>query len=146
MDIMGLSKRVIDSFQQLNPKSANATTDITSVPLNINWQASKSEKLQDIAARFDVSALPLNELLPLQEALSDAGFIQPHELRAKSMLPSLAYQHMQTGPLDVEQAINDKLQQMKGQTTALAAHREAQHLLVVIKNLRSARESGSAAA
>jgi hypothetical protein len=144
MDIMGLSKRVIDSFQQLTPKPNH--TEKISQPLEIDWQISKGEKLQNLAARYDVSALPLNDLIPLQEDLSAAGFIQPHELRAKAMLPSLAYQHMQSGPIDVEQAISEKLQHMKGQTAVLAAHREGQHLLVVIKNLRSAREQSNAAA
>lgn len=144
MDIMGLSKRVIDSFQQLNPKTS--TIEKASQPLTLDWQLSKGEKLQNIAARYDVAALPVSDLIPLQEELSDAGFIQPHELRAKAMLPGLAYQHMQSGPLDLEAAISEKLQQMKGQTAVLAAHREGQHLLVVIKNLRSAREFGNAAA
>ncbi|NVK39312.1 MAG: hypothetical protein HWE18_15400 [Gammaproteobacteria bacterium] len=146
MDIFGLPKRMMQQFGQLTqvdkaqPVSKQAPTNNADMALS-----SMSERIDYLAQTFDVKALEVKDILPLQSALTENNFIQPHQVRAQGLLTQLAYQHYQAGPMDLENALENHLAGLKEKTSVLADYKEGQHVLNVVRNLASAREPMHAA-
>lgn len=146
MDIFGLPKRMMQQFGQMTqvdkaqPVSKQAPTNNADMALS-----SMSERIDYLAQTFDVKALEVKDILPLQSALTENNFIQPHQVRAQGLLTQLAYQHYQAGPMDLENALENHLAGLKEKTSVLADYKEGQHVLNVVRNLASAREPMHAA-
>lgn len=141
MDILGLPKRMMQQFEQMThvessptiaPKKESVSTDMA--------LSSMGERINYIAREFDVKALEMKDILPLQTALTEYGVIQSHQVRAQGLLTQLAYQHQQTGPMDLEQSLETHLDQLKGKPAVLADYQEGKHVLNVVRNLASARD------
>lgn len=149
MDIMGLSKRMFDHLGQMSPKRTDASntttaTDQTAKSTQV-LTGSVSQQLQQIAQRFDVKSLNVSDIIPLQQALKDSGLISETQVRAQGMLTQMAYHHYESGPMNLENALQEHMGRMKERPTVLADHRESQHLMNIIKNLQSARAEIDAA-
>jgi len=146
MDIFGLPKRMMQQFGQMTqvdkaqPVSKQVPTNNADMALS-----SMSERIDYLAQTFDVKALEVKDILPLQSALTENNFIQPHQVRAQGLLTQLAYQHYQAGPMDLENALENHLAGLKEKTSVLADYKEGQHVLNVVRNLASAREPMHAA-
>ena len=72
MDIMGLPKRMLNQFSQLNsPATITATqaTADTKEKVSLDSLSSMSERINHIASEFDVKALPISEIASLQTSL-----------------------------------------------------------------------------
>ena len=149
MDIMGLPKRMLNQFSQLNsPATITATqaTAGTKEKVSLDSLSSMSERINHIASEFDVKALPISEIASLQTSLKDSGLIQPTQVRAQGLLTQLAYRHYEAGPIDLEKALEDHVGSLKDKSAVLADHKEGKHVLNTVRNLISAREQQIAAA
>ena len=141
MDIVGLSKRF---FQQLgNTQSAQATPaakseDPAKYP-SIDHLSPMGQRVATVALEFDVKHLSISDVIPLQTRLTEVGLIKTDQVRAQGLLTQLAYKHQQAGPMDVEHALTQHLDQMNQQGTVLADYQEGKHLLNTVRNLISAR-------
>lgn len=148
MDIMGLSRRLFDQIGQ----TANAATEVvkktapSDAPAPNRQQPLLTERLRDLAQQFNVKSLPINDLIPLQQALKDQGFIHSNQVRAQALLPQLAYHHYESGPMDVEEALEHHLQRLQNKPSVLADYQDTKHMLNTIRNLSSARQHVSSAA
>ncbi len=145
MDIVGISKRM---FQQLGQMNASQKTEQTNVkqdkPLAAQHHMSPlSERLDNLARKFDLKSMPVSELKSLQSSLVESGFIDPTQVRAQGLLPQLAYHHYKAGPMDVESALEQHLTRLKDQPAVLADFHEGNHVLNVVRNLVSARQQQS---
>ncbi|WP_396588738.1 hypothetical protein [Bermanella sp. R86510] len=149
MDIMGLSKRMFDHLGQMSTKKTNQPQEVTKPQPAENKDqvltGSLSQQLKQIAQRFDVNSLPVSDVLPLQQALKESGLVNDQQVRAQGLLTQLAYHHYDTGPMNVETALQEHMGRLKERPTVLADHKESQHLLNVVKNLQSARQNSHAA-
>ena len=149
MDIMGLPKRMLNQFSQLNsPATITATqaTADTKEKVSLDSLSSMSERINHIASEFDVKALPISEIASLQTSLKDSGLIQPTQVQAQGLLTQLAYRHYEAGPIDLEKALEDHVGSLKDKSAVLADHKEGKHVLNTVRNLISAREQQIAAA
>lgn len=141
MDIMGISKRVFEQFGQLkSAPAAHVKAAEPDLPAKASRHASMSQRLDALAIQFDVKSMPVSELKHLQESLTDSGFIKQTQVRAQGLLTQLAYKHYEAGPMDVEAALENHIQNLKEQPAVLADYQEGRHLLNVVRNLVSARE------
>lgn len=141
MDILGLPKRMMQQFEQMTQvENAQAVTSKKETAAPDMALSSMGERINYIAREFDVKALQMKDLLPLQTALTEHGIIQSHQVRAQGLLTQLAYQHQQTGPMDLETSLETHLEQLKGKPAVLADYQEGKHVLNVVRNLASARD------
>jgi len=152
MDIMGLSKRM---FQHLGQMSSNSTKETSKVAYQgnesrqtapVQLQGSLSQRLQQVAAEYDVSALNISEVLPLQSRLVESGLIQANQVRAQGLITQMAYKHQSMGPMNLEAALEDHIGELAQRSSVLADHKESKHLLNVVRNLISARQEQNNAA
>ncbi len=150
MDIMGLSRRLFDQLGQTANQiktKANEKVDMAETLEPDRASASAlSARLQTLADQFDVRALPISELIPLQDALKQQGFIGESQVRAQGLLPQLAFHHYEAGPMDVEQALQQHLDRLRDKPAVLADHHEGRHMLNLVRNLASARGQTETAA
>lgn len=144
MDILGLSKRMFSQLGQFSADKTSAAKEkeaATGVHARDTHMLSNStERLNQLAGRYDIRALPVSDLLPLQQDLMQQGFIGQNQVRAQGLLPQLAYAHYQAGPMDVEQALQNRLDQLSEKPAVLADYQDTQHVLNVVRNLGSARQ------
>lgn len=146
MDIFGLPKRMMQQFGQMAQVDKTQTVaQPSSTKQNNMALSSMSERIDYLAQSFNVKALEVKDVLPLQSALTESQFIQPHQVRAQGLLTQLAYQHYQSGPMDLENALENHLAGLKDKTSVLADYKEGQHVLSVVRNLASARQANHAA-
>ncbi len=146
MDIFGLPKRMMQQFGQMaQVDKTQAVAKPASAKHNDMALSSMSERIDYLAQSFNVKALEVKDILPLQSALTENQFIQPHQVRAQGLLTQLAYQHYQSGPMDLENALENHLAGLKDKTSVLADYKEGQHVLNVVRNLASARQASHAA-
>lgn len=152
MDIMGLSKRM---FQHLGQMSSNSTKENSKVAHQgndvaqsspIQLQGSLSQRLQQVASEYDVTALNISDVLPLQSRLVESGLIQPNQVRAQGLITQMAYKHQTLGPMNLESALESHIEELAQRTSVLADHKESKHLLNVVRNLISARQEQNNAA
>jgi len=148
MDILGLPKRMFQHFEQMtHVEKGQATEATTTKTLTVDFsQTPMSERIAHLANEFDVKSLEVKDLIPLQQAMKEAQLIQPHQVRAQGLLTQLAYQHQQTGPMDVESALENHLSQLREKPAVLADYKEGQHVLNMVRNLASARADSMHAA
>jgi len=150
MDIMGLSRRLFDQLgqtaNQIKTKASEQVDDAAGLEPDRASSSALSARLQSLADQFDVHALPVSELIPLQEALKQQGFIGESQVRAQGLLPQLAYHHYEAGPMDVEQALESHLERLRDKPVVLADHHEGRHMLNLVRNLASARSQTNTAA
>lgn len=149
MDIMGLPKRMLNQFNQMNsPTPVGAVQKVPEAKekVSLDSLSSMSERINHIASEFDVKALPISEIASLQTSLKDSGLIQPTQVRAQGLLTQLAYRHYETGPIDLEKALEEHVSSLKDKSAVLADHKEGKHVLNTVRNLISAREQQIAAA
>ena len=128
----------VDSAQTIAPKKEQVSSDMA--------LSSMGDRINYLAREFDVKALDMKDIMPLQTALTEHGIIQSHQVRAQGLLTQLAYQHQQAGPMDLEQSLETHLDQLKGKPAVLADYQEGKHVLNVVRNLASAREQQTHAA
>ncbi|MFT5593095.1 MAG: hypothetical protein ACI8SR_001463 [Oceanicoccus sp.] len=141
MDILGLPKRMMQQFEQMTHVESTPTIAPKKEPASSDMAlSSMGERINYIAREFDVKALEMKDILPLQTALTEYGVIQSHQVRAQGLLTQLAYQHQQTGPMNLEQSLETHLDQLKGKPAVLADYQEGKHVLNVVRNLASARD------
>lgn len=149
MDIMGLSKRMFQQLGQLKetPSSLKAEK-VESQPskAQIDHLSPMGQRVATVAQEFNVSRLPISEVIPLQTRLTEVGLIKTDQVRAQGLLTQLAYKHQQAGPMNVEEALENHLDHLNQQGTVLADYQEGKHLLNTIRNLISAREQQTHAA
>ncbi len=142
MDILGLSRRMFDQIGQMSQNAQVRPTEATQAEPKIkppSAMSSLSERLDHLAQQFDVKAMPVSELVALQESLTQSGFIGATQVRAQGLLPQLAFHHYQAGPMDVESALEEHIKRLKDQPAVLADYNESKHVLNVVRNLSSAR-------
>lgn len=141
MDILGIPKRMFQQFEQMThvEKGQSIQNQNPSVDALKTGLSSLSERIDFLAEQFNVKSLELKDLKPLQQAMTDTQLIQPHQVRAQGLLTQLAYQHQQAGPMDVENALEQHLGQLKDRPAVLADYQEGQHVLNIVRNLASAR-------
>lgn len=145
MDIMGLSRRLFDHLGASSGPQANAGVTRSKLDEEANATtltdvSALTERLSHLGQRYDVKALAVSDLIPLQEDLKQQGFIAPNQVRAQGLLPKLAYAHYEAGPMDVEAALEKHLNALPNKPAVLADYNEGKHLLNVVRNLASARE------
>lgn len=146
MDILGLPKRMFDQLGQMNTQAPKAVDNDTTVEIkNSAAMSAMGERINAVAARFDVKHLPISEVIPLQQALTDTGLVGSSQVRAQGLLTQLAYQHQKTGPMDLEQALEDHLTGLQEKPAVLADYQEGKHVLNLVRNLDSARAHASVA-
>ena len=149
MDIMGLPKRMLSQFNQMNaaaPISATQATAPVKEKVSLDSLSSMSERIDLIASEFDVKAMPVSDIASLQTSLKDSGLIQPSQVRAQGLLTQLAYRHYEAGPMDLEKALEEHVGSLKDKSAVLADHKEGKHVLNTVRNLISAREQQNHAA
>lgn len=148
MDILGIPKRMFQHFDQTHQveKSQSIQNQPQAAKAADMALSSMSERIDYLATQFDVKSLPVHDLIPLQQALKDTQIIQSHQVRAQGLLTQLAYQHQQTGPMDVEAALENHLSHLKDKPAVLADYKEGQHVLNMVRNLASARAQSMHAA
>ncbi|GAA6135676.1 hypothetical protein NBRC116188_24660 [Oceaniserpentilla sp. 4NH20-0058] len=148
MDILGFPKRMMQQFEQMahTEKASAVSNKPIKTPAVDMALSSMSERIDYLSQQFDVKELPVQDLMPLQQSLKDALLIQPHQVRAQGLLTQLAYQHQQTGPMNVEAALETHLSTLKDKPAVLDDYKESQHMLNIIRNLASAREQSMHAA
>lgn len=148
MDILGFPKRMMQQFEQMThmEKATAVPSKPIKTPAVDMALSSMSERIDYLAQQFDVKALPVQKLMPLQQSLKDTNLIQPHQVRAQGLLTQLAYQHQQAGPIDVEAALETHLSTLKNKPAVLDDYKESQHVLNIVRNLASAREQSMHAA
>ena len=141
MDILGLPKRMMQQFGQMTQvnqtQSVKAPNETKQPDMALS---SMGDRINHLAKSFDVKALSVSEILPLQTALTDHNIIQSHQLRAQGLLTQLAYHHYEAGPMDLEKSLENHLAELKGKPAVLADYQEGKHVLNVVRNLASARE------
>ena len=142
MDILALPRRMFQEFGQMNSEAVNKTAQVDkSAPAKQHDALSSvGERINALAEQFNVKALPVSEIMPLQKALTDTGLVNSSQVRAQGLLTQLAYQHQKTGPMDLEGALEDHLQGLKEKPAVLADYQEGRHVLNLVRNLSSARE------
>lgn len=141
MDILGLPKRMMQQFEQMaqvNPSQSVAATQETKT--QDMALSSMGERINYLAREFDVKALNVSEILPLQTALTEHNLIQSHQVRAQGLLTQLAYHHYEAGPMDLEASLKTHLDELKDKPAVLADYQEGKHVLNLVRNLASARE------
>ncbi|MEY8205556.1 MAG: hypothetical protein RPR40_10855 [Bermanella sp.] len=148
MDIFGLPKRMFQSLEQMSaPAKTAQPSPLQETRVNPSQNMSSlGERLDSLARQFDLKALPVNELRPLQGALMDNGFIADSQVRAQGLLTQLAFRHYQAGPMDVEAALEEHLGRLSEHGAVLADFQEGKHVLNVVRNLVSARQQQTQAA
>jgi hypothetical protein len=149
MDIMGLPKRMLGQFNQMNataPVAPSQAVDTPKEKITLNALSSMSERISHIASEFNVKALEVKDIAPLQASLKDAGIIQANQVRAQGLLTQLAYKHYEAGPMDLEKALEEHVNTLKDKPAVLADHQEGKHVLNTVRNLISAREQQTHAA
>jgi len=148
MDILGLPKRMFQSLEQMSApqKTAQSSPLKDTSTLPPQGMSPLGERLDSLARQFDLKALPVSELKPLQGSLMENGFIGENQVRAQGLLTQLAYHHYQAGPMDVEAALEEHLGRLSEQGAVLADFQEGKHVLNVVRNLVSARQQQSQAA
>jgi hypothetical protein len=149
MDIMGLPKRMMNQFSQMNAAATVAPAQPVSPvkePVTLDSLSSMSERINHIASQFDVKALPVSDIASLQTSLKDSGLIQPTQVRAQGLLTQLAYRHYEAGPMDLEKALEEHVGSLKDKSAVLADHKEGKYMLNTVRNLMSAREQQGHAA
>ena len=141
MDILGLPKRMMQQFGQMTQvdktQSVTAPKDKQGHDMALS---SMGERINYLARDFNVKALNVSDILPLQTALKDHNIIQSHQVRAQGLLTQLAYHHYEAGSMDLEKALQTHLDELKGKPAVLADYQEGKHVLNVVRNLASARE------
>lgn len=142
MDILALPRRMFQEFGQMNSEAVNKTTqaDKAAPAKQHDALSSVGERINALAEQFNVKALPVSEIMPLQKALTDTGLVNSSQVRAQGLLTQLAYQHQKTGPMDLEGALENHLQGLKEKPAVLADYQEGRHVLNLVRNLSSARE------
>jgi hypothetical protein len=147
MDILGLPKRMMQQFGQMTQvdqtQAVKAPTETKTQDMALS---SMGDRVNYLAREFDVKALNMSDILPLQTALSDHEIIKSHQVRAQGLLTQLAYHHYEAGPMDLEKALETHLEELKGKPAVLADYQEGKHVLNVVRNLASAREQQTHAA
>jgi hypothetical protein len=148
MDILGLPKRMFQSLEQMSASEKTTKTKAVkeAAPVKTSQTSPLTERLDSLARQFDLKALPVSELKPLQTSLMQNGFITDSQVRAQGLLTQLAYHHYEAGPMDVEVALEAHLNRLTDQSAVLADFHEGKHVLNVVRNLVSAREQQTQAA
>ena len=148
MDILGLPKRMFQSLEQMSAtqKTAKAKAVQESPSIQAQETAPLTERLDSLARQFDLKALPVSDLKPLQTSLMKNGFIGDNQVRAQGLLTQLAYHHYEAGPMDVEVALEAHLNRLTDQSAVLADFHEGKHVLNLVRNLVSARQQQTQAA
>ncbi len=148
MDILGLPKRMFQSLEQMSApdKTTNTGSVKESATISPQEMSPLTERLDSMARQFNLKALPVSDLKPLQTSLMQNGFIGDNQVRAQGLLTQLAYHHYEAGPMDVEVALEAHLNRLTDQRAVLADFHEGKHVLNVVRNLVSAREQQTQAA
>jgi len=145
---MGLPKRMLNQFNQLSsaaPAAPSKPADAPIKKMTIDSMSPMSDRINHIANEFDVKALAIQDVGALQATLKESGIIQPNQVRAQGLLTQLAYKHYESGPMDLEKALEEHISTLKDKSAVLADHKEGKHVLNMVRNLISAREQNHAA-
>ena len=142
LDFLAMPKRMFHQLGQMNAAPQAQAVNKVDKPISIKNSDALSpmgERINAIAEQYDVKSLPIAEVMPLQQALTDTGLVRSSQVRAQGLLTQLAYQHQKTGPMDLESALEDHLQGLKEKPAVLADYQEGKHVLNLVRNLSSAR-------